>query len=170
LGKYEFVIIAEDDIIVSNDVIDYFNYMIPIYEKSDHITSISANLILETNLKENGVLERREFSGLVWGTWKKWWDLKLKEAWLPDLNTNQWNSWDLNISRIHFRYDLKCIAPVVSRSQHIGIHGQWCNEEIYKRTYANLFKPINKLINPVEYKEVMKNGQYTDMYIENRFI
>lgn len=169
IDKYEFVILAEDDVIVSDDIIEYFDYLIPVYENTDVVT-ISANHIHETDLGDNAVYVRPEFSGLGWGTWPKHWHDKIKYAWfVDDLKPND-PGWDHTLNLIVYNYNLLGVFPAVSRSQHIGKTGQWVDPKVYETMFAKTFKSKNKFINPREYKEIPIDGVYGKWLWEERDI
>jgi hypothetical protein len=70
---YDFVILAEDDLIVSDDVCNYFNYLEDRYRDSDDVVMISANNKAKNMLNEYTVIPTNYFEGSVWGTWSKYW-------------------------------------------------------------------------------------------------
>jgi hypothetical protein len=168
INRYEFVILAEDDVIVSNDSLEYFDYLIPIYQDSEDIISISANYVNDNAFNDNSVFVINGFSGLVWGTWPKWWNKILKTAWsIPPENGI---AWDEVANLIVRGYDLRSVVPAVSRSQHIGKTGYYSDPEIYKTSYAKRFKLNNRFISPIEFRAIPVNGSFTNEKWEERKI
>ena len=140
--EYDFVILAEDDIIVSQDIIEYFDYLENKYKDDDSVAIISANTKWTTR-DPHLVVREKAFNGLVWGTWKKYWDNYFKDTW--DFNYSSGlngtsSGWDWNITlRILPLNNLFSIHPLVSRSQHIGIDGIHCTPEIFDQTQSPSF-------------------------------
>ncbi len=142
--KYDFVVLAEDDVIVSKDVLKYFDAAEKMYRDDDEIAVISANTKWDTT-DPTGVVREQGFNGLVWGTWKKYWDNYFGPNWDKDYSSdlihNGWD-WHLNL-RIMPNNNLKNINPLVSRSNHIGIKGMHCDENVFDITQSPSFKEEN---------------------------
>jgi hypothetical protein len=139
---YDFVILAEDDIIVSEDVCEYFNYLEEKYRDEEEISIISANTKWDTTDPSLFVKEQA-FNGLVWGTWKNKWENYFKDTW--DWNYSSGNGgpagWDWNITlRVLPNNHLYCIHPLASRSQHIGVQGIHCSPDMFDLTQYKSFK------------------------------
>jgi hypothetical protein len=76
INKYEKVIVLEDDLIVSNDFLDYMNDALVFYKEDKKIWSISGytpKLPCLENLNEDLYLSVRG-SSWGWATWKDRWD------------------------------------------------------------------------------------------------
>lgn len=139
---YDFVILAEDDIVVSEDVCEYFTYLENKYKNDEDVAVISANTKWDTT-DQNSICKEQKFNGLVWGTWKKIWDAYFKDTW--DWNYSSGGSgpsgWDWNLTlRILPNNNLFSIHPLTSRSQHIGEEGIHCNSDIFNLTQSVSFK------------------------------
>jgi hypothetical protein len=140
---YDFVILAEDDIHPSKDICRYFNYLENKYREDEEVAIISANHEMdgysEVELTRLGI-----FRGQIWGTWKKYWDLYIKDTWDFKYDSSVDGGpagWDWNLSlRVLPNNNLKTIAPHSSRSQHIGVDGIHCNESVFFETLMKSFK------------------------------
>ena len=84
------------------------------------------------------------FRGQIWGTWKDVWNKYIKNTWDFGYDTSENggpSGWDWNLTlRVLPKNNLKTIAPHSSRSQHMGINGLHCNEEIFLETQFKSFK------------------------------
>jgi len=142
--KYDFVILAEDDIVVSKDIIEYFDSTEPLFRDDDEVAIISANTKLMSD-NPSKVIREQGFNGLVWGTWKKYWINYFRDNWDKDYSSDTekcgWD-WHLNL-RIMPSNGLKNINPLASRSNHIGVNGIHCDETIFDETKSPLFKNDN---------------------------
>jgi hypothetical protein len=122
----DFVILAEDDVAVSQDILEYFTWASEKYVNHQEVLCVNAFSQLN-NGSENEVTKDRTFSPLVWGIWKNRWNNLLKDTWDKDYSTGKPDGseagWDWNINRIIKREDMLVIKPLHSRSDHLGEHG-----------------------------------------------
>lgn len=142
--KYDFVILAEDDIVVSKDILEYFDETEKMFREDNEIAVISANTKWNTN-DSSAVIREQGFNGLIWGTWKKCWVNYFRDTWDKDYTSSiEQCGWDWNLNlRVMPSNNLKNINPLVSRSNHIGILGLHCNELIFDDTQSPSFKEDN---------------------------
>lgn len=133
-----FVILGEDDFIVSPDTLDFFEATrkqlqpktLAICAKN---TGESSDNEPATFTYDNG------FSGNVWGLYAEKWREFLRETWDFDYSSGRADGtpsgWDHNIgSRIMPKNGLRCLVPTASRSFHIGTTGVHCTAEDYNAT------------------------------------
>lgn len=141
--KYDFVIIAEDDIFPSKDVLKYFNYLINKYNDDNQVAVICTNYEKD-NWDENKICKFDGFRVQLWGTWKDMWNNYIKDTWDFDYSTGENggpSGWDWNLTlRVIPRNNLKSIVPYSSRSQHMGIQGVHCNSDIFESTQYKSFR------------------------------
>jgi hypothetical protein len=119
----DFVVLAEDDVVVSNDVLEYFEWASIEYETSHHVLTINA--FSQLGGSPNTVTtEDANFNPLIWGTWKNRWYDYLRDTWDKDYSTGNPDGseagWDWNINRIIKANDFTVVKPFQSRSDHIG--------------------------------------------------
>lgn len=121
----DFVILAEDDIVVSEDIQEYFEWASNQYRDDQSILAVNA--WTKSGGKENEVFRMHYFSPLVWGVWRDRWETHLRDTWDFDYSTSNADGsqagWDGNIWRIMQAKKLDCIQPRQSRSDHIGKFG-----------------------------------------------
>lgn len=145
LKQYNFVILTEDDILPSSDVCKYFNFLERKYRHDDEVMSISANYEFP-NSDPYYVSKIDVFRGQIWGTWKDRWDKYIKDTWDFDYSSGEEggsSGWDWNLTlRVIPNNNLKTVAPHASRSQHIGVNGLHCDENIFDQTQMNSFKLV----------------------------
>jgi hypothetical protein len=148
--KYDFVILAEDDILVSTDVCKYFDYLEEKYRDDEEVAIISANTKWDTT-DPTFIVKEPRFNGLIWGTWKKYWTNYFRDTWDKDYTSGTPSGWDWNLTlRVLPPNNLKTIHPHVSRSQHIGESGLHCTEEIFDLTRSPSFNETNDWIELIE--------------------
>jgi hypothetical protein len=123
---YEFVIRAEDDLIVSDDILEFFEWAAFKFERDPAIATVNAWSDDEgpSNLVE--VFDK--FSPLVWGTWSDRWVAWIRPTWDRDYSTNNGtpmteSGWDWNIQREFGSRVLSTVRPRASRVQNIGEYG-----------------------------------------------
>lgn len=141
--NYNFVILTEDDILPANDVCKYFNFLEKKYRDDGQVAAISANYEFDGH-DESLVAKVPFFRGQIWGTWKNIWELYIRDTWDYAYDTAEDNGpagWDWNMTlRVFPKNNLVCVVPHAARSQHIGINGIHCDEEVYSKTIMSSFK------------------------------
>jgi hypothetical protein len=145
----DFVVLAEDDSVVSTDVMEYFEWCRHQYQEDDEVLAVCAFWGQEPVGPVDGVHRRHWFAPTIWGTWADRWD-ELRKSWDFDYSHKGWD-WNLN-ERI--MGDRHCVFPAWSRSQHIGKHngthmlpGDF--EELQSRSF------IERVEAPLVYKEIL---------------
>lgn len=125
-GGADFVVLAEDDVVVSQDTLEYFEWASVEYQTSYNTLCLDAFSDNGTG-NDNQVQASTAFSPLVWGTWRDRWENTLRDTWDKDYSTGNPDGseagWDWNINRIIEDQGLHVIRPVNSRSDHIGLDG-----------------------------------------------
>jgi len=142
----DFVVLAEDDVMVSDDVLEYFTYASAAF-RTDHVLGICANSNATTcSPADEGLLRRtKAINPLVWGTWADRWTGVLRDTWdhsyssgTPDAPQSGWD-WNIALRVIQ---DWTVIAPYASRSTHIGEYGgTHCTVAQFPDTVAPTFNP-----------------------------
>lgn len=138
----DFTILAEEDIIVSDDILEYFGRAKRVYTPSD-VLGICSHTYNLAGTQDELRLERR-FEVLVWGTWKESWEHHIRDTWDHDYSTGLANGaeagWDWNLSRLAKSVN-PFVHPGVSRSCHIGeLEGVHTTPEMYPATVAATFE------------------------------
>lgn len=125
---FDFVIRAEDDLCVSDDILDYFTWAELTYRERSDVATIHAYTD-GTGQSPNGVETLTEFNPWIWGTWKRWWKDLIGPTWDHDYSTfNETpgfqSGWDWNLNtRIFPLHELKGVYPKMSRVDNIGVYG-----------------------------------------------
>lgn len=123
----DFAVLAEDDIIVSTDTVEYFTAASNMYSP-DETLGVSA-FTTSPSGDSGKMLRVPTFGGLVWGVWRQSWYDHLRDTWDHDYSTHngipgEQSGWDWNINmRIMPKLGKNFISPEVSRSRHIGRYG-----------------------------------------------
>ena len=115
----EFVVLAEDDSIVSTDVLEYFDWAAREYQHDKSILAVCAFWWPESGGDLRHVNRQHRFAPTIWGTWADRWHEVLGPTWDFDYS---YRGWDWNIIQ-RIMGDRKCLFPAQSRSQHIGRDG-----------------------------------------------
>lgn len=151
--RYDFVVRLEDDLIVSEDILEYFEWASTVYESHPRVAAVIGYTKEEG--PDDGVILRPDFSPWVWGTWRDRWNKLIGPTWDHDYSTynghpgNQ-SGWDWNLNtRIFPDYGLVAAFPTSSRVQNIGVFGVHGTLENFDTSPS--FRPHRE---PVEYKEV----------------
>lgn len=141
--KYNFVVLAEDDIIPSADIANFFVELDNMYGSDQEVASVGANHE-EPGYSANKVTKFNSFPGLIWGTWKDQWEKYFRDTWdfaYDSAEDGIPGGWDWNLSfRVFPKNNLKAIVPHASRSQHIGVFGTHSNEITYQAVLRSSFK------------------------------
>lgn len=140
LQSDDFVVLAEDDIIVGTDTVEYLRWAEKEFRYRDDVLAVSAaqGVLKEPGLYSAVAVERR-FSAWVWGIWKDRWNLVG-----PDWKFNyEYKGWDY---RLNFYWcqeqGYKTVIPHVSRAQHIGKYdGEHCLPEQFDSLLSACFVP-----------------------------
>lgn len=155
-----FVILAEEDIEVATDVLEYLQWASEKYEGDPDIITISAHS-KDSSLADAGAVTRaRWFSPMVCGTWRDRWESYIRPE-FKGYAATKWDNpdtsqaWDTNL-RAQIQRDGKAsIFPVCSRATHIGEFSTWmCSavaEHIYPLSQSGSYYPH---YSPQEYHEI----------------
>ena len=144
--RFNFVVRAEDDLLVSDDILEYFTYAAETYEHDIDIATVNA--FSKISGEDHRLFRQQRFNPWIWGTWKHIWDRLLEPTWDHDYSTFNGvpgveSGWDWNIdTRLLAKNGYSAIYPENSRVQNIGlwgIHGTPDNlltAESYKPIYG----------------------------------
>ncbi len=123
----DFVILGEDDIEVSDDIVEYFTWAATEL-RDEHILAVCA-CSMDTDADPAGthtVRTHQVFNPLVWGTWRDRCADVLRDTWDHDYSSGTpaapQSGWDWNIN-LRVMRDWRIAAPLHSRSTHIGQYG-----------------------------------------------
>lgn len=124
---YDFVVRTEDDLIVSDDILEYFEWAEETYRRRRDIATIHG---FSRGVGENDeIYTIPEFNPWVWGTWKSLWMTTIGPLW--DHNYSTFNrfpgfqsGWDWNLNtRLFPKYGYRGVYPLNSRVDNIGVYG-----------------------------------------------
>jgi hypothetical protein len=134
----DFAVLAEEDMVVSSDALELLSWCDGNFEYAGDVLAVTLG---QHDPQPPGdlitVLKVPWFGGWVWGTWRdRWKDIG------PDWDTDyRYRGWDHRIND-HWLGErgLKCVAPAVSRSQHIGRDGgAHCTPSMFEGLLAREF-------------------------------
>lgn len=113
-----FVILAEDDLVVGADVLEFFADSARRYAGDRDVLAVSAFRHRAPLLATlDGVVRGRGFPGQVWGTWSDRWERLIAPEWFSG------PGWDLRLEALCAERGYETVTPALSRSQHIGQEG-----------------------------------------------
>ena len=139
----KFVILGEDDFLVSPDTLDFFEAMRK--EAGPKTMAVCAKWVgKEADNNPATWHRKKEFTGNIWGMTAHCWTSFMRDTWDFDYSSGNADGtpsgWDWNLGlRVMPNNDLHCIVPTASRSFHIGTVGVHCTEEDYKNTTTHNF-------------------------------
>lgn len=124
---YDFVVRTEDDLVVSADILEYFDWASDRFQNNPRVATATA-FSLHDGEPDEAILSK-DFSPLVWGTWEDRWDGLIGPTWDHDYSTyndqpgNQ-SGWDWNLdTRVFPEHNLLTLTPLASRVHNIGVLG-----------------------------------------------
>lgn len=126
-GVYDFVVRAEDDLVVSDDILEFFEWASEEYRDDPSVATVQAYSEGSGGASEVELLPA--FSPWVWGTWRNVWRNLIGPTWDHDYSTfngspGHQSGWDWNLNtRIFPNKNLRSVTPRLSRSNNIGVHG-----------------------------------------------
>jgi hypothetical protein len=136
---HDFAVLAEEDMVVSSDVIEYLSWASHEFEDDESVLAVSAH---QHQVQPPGDLcatvKAGHFPGWVWGTWWDRWQA-IGPDWDKDYSHRGWD---------HRLTDWWCkelgyqvVTPCVTRVQHIGQHGgTHCTPQMFEGLLAEGFR------------------------------
>lgn len=139
-GPRDFVILAEDDFVVSDDVLEYFAWAQREYYHDPRALAVSATQF-DRQGDINEALLIKGWTGWVWGTWRDRWENILKPDWTFAYEHGGWD-WRIIKHWCGVR-GYGTVTPAVSRSQHIGQYGGvHTNPDTFRDHQSRCFEPL----------------------------
>lgn len=114
----EFAVLAEEDVRVSTDVLEYFTWARDSYAADGDVAVVCAHAKSAERGGEHEAVRVGWFNPVIWGTWAGRWESFVRPGW-GGIDGNP-EAWDHNLRmRIHDAGKVS-LYPVRSRSFHIG--------------------------------------------------
>ncbi len=144
----EFAVLAEEDLVVSTDVLEYFAWARDTYRSDGRVKAACAHALRCAPAVSPGLAVLVPwFNPLAWGTWKDRWE-GLHVGWALDpqsrLSTNP-EGWDHHLRQRLQADELLSVFPGRSRSQHIGedstLTGYPLSQYFFKGSVSTCFAP-----------------------------
>ena len=132
---YDFVVRAEDDLIVSDDILEYFDWAAEKYQNDADVATVHG-MSFEQHSEDVAKVSRiNGFNPWIWGTWRDRWTEYISPSWDHDYSTfnvfpqNQ-SGWDWNLNtRVFPALGFVGIYPAMSRVDNIGVYGTHGTQE-----------------------------------------
>jgi|AntRauTorcE11897_2_1112592.scaffolds.fasta_scaffold27086_2 hypothetical protein len=122
------VLRAEDDLLVSDDILEMFEWIDNTYSEDTRVASgHSYSGALEGDPRI--ISKSTRFESLNWCTWRDRWNDFMRDTWDHDYSTfngvpGRESGWDWNLNtRIYPKFGLQAVRPQLSRTQNIGLQG-----------------------------------------------
>lgn len=134
----DFCVLAEEDMVVSTDALELLAWAAERYRADSQVLAVNLGQPEMVSPNMRVVVRQDHFNGWVWGTWLDRW-AKIGPDWDKDY---QHKGWDHRLND-HWVGELgyRCIAPAVTRSQHIGKEGgTHCTPEMFESLLAEGFQ------------------------------
>lgn len=126
------VIVLEDDILPSKDMLKYHQILLNEFRKDERILSITAycqNKVKPSKEDLNVIEESYYFTCWGWSTWKDRWDNFISDY------SPQTSSWAREFNLYRQKNKMLEIRPKISRCNNIGIRGTHVLNENWQRTH-----------------------------------
>jgi hypothetical protein len=151
----KFVIIADDDMLVSEDILEYFQWAASEFENQDDVAGVCAHTP-EPTAADSAVDEVRLLSRYrcwVWGTWRDRFENVFEPNWDEEYSSGEPAGYDWNYDlRVIPGLSMTCAFPLASRSQNIGrFEGVHAGPADYQNTVNPSFREKRE---PVGYRLV----------------
>lgn len=135
----DFVFCGEDDLLVSDDIVEYFLWAAEEFRDDPSIAAVCAGqpepLRLGGDPGVNAAF-KGVFQGSVWGTWRDRWDDLISPTWDHSYSTGEGDhrgyDWNLML-RVLPEANMQCIRLFHSRTDHIGVHGTHGTPDNFRR-------------------------------------
>lgn len=154
-ARSDFVVLGEEDLIVSTDALEYLAWCRDRYRSDPGVLAVTTHQYAAQPGSMPGVMPQRFDQDpdphlWVWGTWKDRWEGILRDDWDMDYS---YRGWDWHIKDRHLTgRGMRLMAPCLSRSQHVGrLGGIHCTPDQYETMRSRCFVPR---VGPQEYGEV----------------
>lgn len=144
--EYDFVLRTEDDLVVSADILEYFNWASEEFQNDSNVSTVHAFSDREQGIPSH-VSKKQSFNPWVFGTWSDRWNF-LKDNWDYDYSTNSGQElvqsgfdWNFNL-RVYPEHGLYGVFPEASRVLNIGawgVHGT--PENLTKSPTFSILRP-----------------------------
>lgn len=125
-----FVVRAEDDLVVSDDVLELFAHVAGAYADEPAVATAHAFSAGPVGPGPDELVREDAFCPWVWGTWRDRWLDRIGPTWDRDYSTYNGSpgfetGWDWNLNtRVFPAHGLQAVAPAVSRVRNIGEVGE----------------------------------------------
>jgi hypothetical protein len=143
VGGDGFAVLAEEDIEVSDDILEYFTWASERYRDDPGVLAVCAHTRSSKMADHTAVVRASWFAPLAWGTWKDRWDSVLAPAWGPQEGSNNSESWDNKLKQVIVSGGYQAVFPIRSRSLHIGemstLMGTLLGEYVYKASVSDCY-------------------------------
>jgi hypothetical protein len=157
-----FVVLAEEDLVVSPDVVEYFSWS-QRYAPDRNVLGVTTYQHDERPGGLPGVgpadwSRDNSWHFWVWGTWRDRWESLIRDYWDFTYRENGGGpgqrGWDWALrNNLVIGKGMKMIAPSMARSQHIGkFGGAHCQPQDFERLLSPSFAGLD--VPPQEYREV----------------
>lgn len=152
----DFAVLAEEDMIVSSDVLEYFAWAAQAYRHDPDVMAVSAHSF-HGERDRSAVVRRVWFNPQMWGTWPGKWEQFISRGWKGIPGNAE--AWDADLRERFGLAQVRCIFPLVSRVQHEGEVSTLTRMPLaghfYHQFRSHSFEPD---IPPQEYHEVEDPG------------
>lgn len=128
---FEFVVRVEDDLLVSDDILEFFAFQAEKWEQRENVYAVLG--FTNENGDDDAYRLVPNFSPLIWGTWWYIWQDKIGPSWDHDYSTYNHTpghqaGWDWNLNtRIYPADGALSVAPTSTRVKDIGEFGVHAN-------------------------------------------
>ena len=142
----DFGVVTEEDVEVSDDILEYFTWARDAYRDDLKTVAVCAHTRSSKVEDREAVVRAAWFAPLAWGTWQSRWDDVLAPSWGPQEGSNNPESWDNKLKQVITSGDYRAVFPARSRSLHIGelstLMGTVLGEYVYKASVSDCYSSV----------------------------
>lgn len=132
----DFVVLIEDDVIVSTDVLRYLSHCDKTYRDDPSVFAV-CSFQLQAGSDPHQLVRGRFNMPPPVGFWKDRWTAEIRDEWDHDYSKK---GWDMHVQKQ--RGTRVCISPEQSRAQHIGeFGGTHCTADMFPDLLSRSFLP-----------------------------
>lgn len=114
-----FAAMTEEDIEVSDDILEYFAWARDAYCDDAQVIAACAHMLHSSpRAPQHGAVRLPSFNAWAWASWRDRWEGFILPGWGGEPRDRE--AWDAHLSLAIRRHDRAAIHPACSRSLHIG--------------------------------------------------
>jgi hypothetical protein len=153
LAEEDFGVVAEEDVEVADDVLEYFSWARDAY-RGNGVQAVCSHARASELVDAAATTRASWFNPLVWGTWLDRWENVFAPQWGP-VTPSAPESWDTKFMTLFRQSGQCCLFPAQSRSVHQGevstMYSYEAGKALWPKTVSSCYTAH---YDPQNYREV----------------